>query len=418
MATASPEDGDTAWTTSSAVYLPNPAFLRTTQANHQSNGLPPHDSWTERHRRLPSPTRDTTQYEPSPSAAASVSPALVSELARSGFGMFGLLHSWKITSLEALGALGDRHFKEFSDAAQAAEIAPDAISELRALRRRLALQAMAAVDAAFTSEGGDAEERNLLTICAQVCRKLAAVTLDRDNAAKERLSAARTQLHEFTSSNMEDPVAGAQAVAGAYDEIRAALQWCSQEEEQFLRDAAVPTLSAVVLSCLCMCRTGHRDREAFAQALQVAFRRRVLGEMLESQLHSAYHNLMEDVPGAFDSPNKIRTRRATKRAKLTEVDARPVGKTIQIPVDLFVPISEDEFISKKYDQSSTASFFSKPYNKSRAQFGNKSRARGSSASAQFGKFFNVDRWYFGQPKTLHRELSTGDMWYTIQVASD
>ena len=46
------------------------------------------------------------------------------------------------------------------------------------------------------------------------------------------------------------------------------------------------------------------------------------------------------------------------------------------------------------------------------------RARGSSASAQFGKFFNVDRWYFGQPKTLHRELSTGDMWYTIQVASD
>jgi len=191
MATASPEDGDTAWTTSSAVYLPNPAFLRTTQANHQSNGLPPHDSWTERHRRLPSPTRDTTQYEPSPSAAASVSPALVSELARSGFGMFGLLHSWKITSLEALGALGDRHFKEFSDAAQAAEIAPDAISELRALRRRLALQAMAAVDAAFTSEGGDAEERNLLTICAQVCRKLAAVTLDRDNAAKERLSAAR-----------------------------------------------------------------------------------------------------------------------------------------------------------------------------------------------------------------------------------
>ena len=338
----------------------------------------------------------------------------MSEFAHYGFGMFRLLRSLKVTSLDALVVLGDRHLRQFCSTAQAAQVAPGAISELRALRRRLAQQAGSRSCVLYV-EGGDAKERDVLTICAQVSRQLAAATLDRDNAAKELLRAACTKLHDFISRNVEDTVAGAQAAAGAYDEVRAALRGCPQEQEQFVREAAVPTLDAVVLSCLCLCHSGYRDREAFPQALREAFGRRVLDENLESQLHNAYSHLMESVRVLFTGATGVNARPtfSSPRASSSTAPAtvsNAAASVVQIRVDLFVPISEDEFNSKKYDQSSTASFVSEKYDRSSTL-----PARGHP---QFGKCWVNERWYFGQPKIIHRDLSTGDMWYTIEVASD
>ena len=165
-----------------------------------------------------------------------------------------------------------------------------------------------AATTADTSQHLDLVSMSLLRIWALVNCKLAVATLDRDNAAKERLSAAYLKLHEFTSRNVEDPVAGAQAAAGAYDEVRAALRGCPKEVEELMRDAASPLRDAVVLSCLSLC--GHRERDAFAAALEDAFGRQLNDESLESQLHLSYRNLMMSVPGAFTSRSKMRTRRA------------------------------------------------------------------------------------------------------------
>ena len=287
----------------------------------------------------------------------------MSEFAHYGFGMFRLLDSLKVTSLDALVVLGDRHLRQFCSTAQAAQVAPGAISELRSLRRRLAQQ-FGSRNCVLYVAGGDAKERDVLTICAQVSRQLAAATLDRDNAAKELLRAACTKLHDFISRNVEDTVAGCQAVAAAYDEVRAALRGCPQEQEQFVREVAVPTLDAVVLSCLCLCHSGYRDREAFPQALRTAFGRRVLDENLESQLHNAYSHLMESVRVLFTGATGVNARPtfSSPRASSSTAPAtvsNAAASVVQIRVDLFVPISEDEFNSKKYDQSSTASFLAR-----------------------------------------------------------
>jgi len=263
---------------------------------------------------------DTVPIEP-----GTVSKALKYDLGRRGLEeLVGLLCFMKVRTREALAALGDRHFRQICSTAQAAQTAPGLLAELRALRRELAQKAMAAADAASTSERGDAVERALLTICARVNRKLAVEILHRDNAARGRLTEAHRKLHEFTSRNVEDPVAGAQAAAGAYDEVRAALRGCPQEEEEFVRDAAVPVRDAVVLSCLCL--SGYRDRDAFAAALQDAFGRQLDDEKLESQLHNAYSHLMESVPGAFTSRSKMRTRRARQRVvRAAEAEPEQAG---------------------------------------------------------------------------------------------
>ena len=99
------------------------------------------------------------------------------------------------------------------------------------------------------------------------------------------MTEAHRKLFEFTSTNVEDPVAGAQAAAGAYDEVRAASRSCSTLDEDFVRVAAVPVRDAVVLSCMCL--SGYRDRDAFAAALQDAFGRQLDDEDLESQLYNA-----------------------------------------------------------------------------------------------------------------------------------
>jgi len=148
---------------------------------------------------------------------------------------------------------------------------------------------------------------------------------------------------------------------------------------------------------------------------RTAFGRRVLDEKLESQLHNAYSHLMESVRVLFTGATGVNARPtfSSPRASSSTAPAtvsNAAASVVQIRVDLFVPISEDEFNSKKYDQSSTASFFSEKYDRSSTL-----PARGHP---QFGKCWVNERWYFGQPKIIHRDLSTGDMWYTIEVASD
>ena len=112
---------------------------------------------------------DTVPIEP-----GTASKALKSDLGRRGLQeLVGLLCFMKVRTQEALAALGDRHFRQICSTAQAAQTAPGLLAELRALRRELAQKALAAADAASTSERGDAVERALLTICARVNRKLA-----------------------------------------------------------------------------------------------------------------------------------------------------------------------------------------------------------------------------------------------------
>jgi len=229
---------------------------------------------------------DTVPIEP-----GTVSKALKYDLGRRGLEeLVGLLCFMKVRTREALAALGDRHFRQICSTAQAAQTAPGLLAELRALRRELAQKAMAAADAASTSERGEVVERAILTICAEKTRQLAVDILLRDNAARGRLTEAHRKLHEFTSRNVEDPVAGAQAAAGAYDEVLAALRDCPKEEKGFVRDAGVAVRDAVVLSCMCL--SGYRDRDTFVAALESSFGRQLDDEKLESQLHKAFSHLM------------------------------------------------------------------------------------------------------------------------------
>jgi len=399
---------------------------------------------------------DTVPIEP-----GTVSKALKSDLGRRGLEeLVGLLCFMKVRTREALAALGDRHFRQICSTAQAAQTAPGLLAELRALRRELAQKAMAAADAASTSERGDAVERALLTICARVNRKLAVEILHRDNAARGRLTEAHRKLHEFTSRNVEDPVAGAQAAAGAYDEVRAALRGCPQEEEEFVRDAAVPVRDAVVLSCLCL--SGYRDRDAFAAALQDAFGRQLDDEKLESQLHNAYSHLMESVPGAFTSRSKMRTRRARQRV-VRAAEAEPEQADGEAPdasakrassssapstvstaasttapavhVPPFQPAYINPVLTSGFGaEDRNGGYGSAPGDWRHADYYGYQDFRSGSAVFAHEDFAQVepnqaakdplngamirrlfgDRWYGAQVMSIHEKLSTGDWWYTVR----
>jgi len=393
---------------------------------------------------------DTVPIEP-----GTVSKALKYDLGRRGLEeLVGLLCFMKVRTREALAALGDRHFRQICSTAQAAQTAPGLLAELRALRRELAQKAMAAADAASTSERGDAVERALLTICARVNRKLAVEILRRDNAARGRLTEAHRKLHEFTSRNVEDPVAGAQAAAGAYDEVRAALRGCPEEMEEFVRDAAVPVRDAVVLSCMCL--SGYRDRDAFAAALQDAFGRQLDDEKLESQLHNAYSHLMESVPGAFTSRSKMRTRRARQRvvraaeAEPEQADGEaPDASTVSTAASttapaVHVPPFQPAYINPVLTPGFGAEDRNGGYNSSalegwsHADYNGYQYFRSGSAvfaqddfapvepnqaannplnGAMIRRFF-VDRWYGAQVVSIHEQLSTGDWLYTVRHQDD
>jgi len=399
---------------------------------------------------------DTVPMEP-----GAVSEALKTELAQKGLeGLAGLLCFMKVRTREVLITLGDRGFRQICSAAQAAQTAPWLLAELRALRRELSQKAMAAADAASTSERGEVVERAILTICARNTRKLAVEILHRDNAARGRLTEAHRKLHEFTSRNVEDPVAGAEAAAGAYDEVRAALLGCPQEEEQFVRDAAAPVRDAVVLSCLCL--SGHRDRDAFAAALQDAFGRILDDEKVESQLHNAYSHLMENVPGAFTSRSKMRTRRARQRvtratetepeqadgetpdasAKRTLSSSAPTTVSIATlttapvaHVPLFQPAYINQVLTSGFDaENRNGSYGSAPGDwRHTDYYGYQDFGSGSAVfthedfkqvepnqaakdplnGAMIRRLFG-DRWYGAQVINIHQKLSTGEWWYTVR----
>jgi len=388
-----------------------------------------------------------------PIEPGTVSKALKNDLGRRGLEeLVGLLCFMKVRTREALAALGDRHFRQICSTAQAAQTAPGLLAELRALRRELAQKAMAAADAASTSERGDAVERALLTICARVNRKLAVEILRRDNAARGRLTEAHRKLHEFTSRNVEDPVAGAQAAAGAYDVVRAALRGLPKdgEEEGLVRDAGVQVRDAVVLSCLCL--SGYRDRDAFAAALQDAFGRQLDDEKLESQLHNAYSHLMENVPGAFTSRSKMRTRRARQRvvraaeAEPEQADGEaPDASTVSTAASTTAPAvhvppfqpayinpvltpgfgaedrnggynssalegwSHADYNGYQYFRSGSAVFAREDF----AQVEPNQAAKDPLNGAMIRRFFG-DRWYGGQVMKIHEKQSTGELWYEVR----
>ena len=169
---------------------------------------------------------DTVPIEP-----GAVSKALKKDLVRKGLEeLIGLLCFMKVRTQEALAFLGDHHFRQICSTAQAAQTDPDLLDELRALRRELR-KAMEAADAASTSERGEVVEKRLLTISARNTRKLAVEILLRGNAARGRLAEAHRKLHEFTSRNVEAPVAAARASAVAYDEVLAALHGCPKRRK-------------------------------------------------------------------------------------------------------------------------------------------------------------------------------------------
>jgi len=388
---------------------------------------------------------DTVPIEP-----GTVSKALKSDLGRRGLEeLVGLLCFMKVRTREALAALGDRHFRQICSTAQAAQTAPGLLAELRALRRELAQKALAAADAASTSERGDAVERALLTIPARNGRKLAVEILHRDNAVRGRLTEAHRKLHEFTSRNVEDPIAGARAAAGAYDEVRAALRGCPKkgEEEELVRDAAAPVRDALVLSCLCL--SGHRDRDAFAAALEDAFGRQLDDEKLESQLHLSYRSLMVSVPGAFTSRSKMRTRRARQRvvraaeAEPEQADGEaPDASTVSTAASTTAPAvhvppfqpayinpvmspffrAEDcnggyapeewihaEFYGYQDFRSGSAVFAHEDF----AQVEPNQAAKDPLNGAMIRRLFG-DRWYGALVMSIHEKHSTGDWWYAVR----
>jgi len=409
---------------------------------------------------------DTVPLEP-----GTVSTALKRNLGRRGLEeLVGLLCFMKVRTQEALAALGDRHFRQICSTAQAAQTNPCLLAELRALRRELGQAALIAADAASTSERGDAVVRSILTICARKTCMLAVELLKRDNVARERLTEAHRKLHEFTSRNVEDPVAGAQAAAGAYDVVRAALRGLPKdgEEEGLVRDAGVQVRDAVVLSCLCL--SGYRDRDAFAAALQDAFGRQLDDEKLESQLHNAYSHLMENVPGAFTSRSKMRTRRARQRvvraaeAEPEQADGEaPDAPVIRVPDAPVIRASSSSALSTVSTAASTTApavhfpLFQPAYINSvlTSGFGAEDRNCGYSSapedwrhadyygyqdfrsgSAVFAheEFAPVepnqaakdslngamirrvfgDRWYDAQVMSIYLQRSTGVRWYTVR----
>jgi len=321
---------------------------------------------------------------------------------------------------------------------------------LEALRLELAQKTRAAADAASTSVDSEDVEKALLTICARVNRKLAVDVLLRNNAAKVPLTEAHRKLSEFTLTNVEDPVAGARAAAGAYDEVCLALRTCSTLEAECVRVAAVSVRDAVVLSCMCV--SGYRDRYAFAAALEDAFLRQLDDEeKLSSQLYNAFHHLMENVPGAFQGTTQKRTQmrkqqqrqrqrpgrgRAKADVEPTAVAGMSTAASITVPAVLVQSHQLAYIASRKGAVDRTGDSFFPPGDWRHAGCDGYQDFRSVSAVSSHDDFVQVeprqsaqdpligvnirrrfgDCWYGAQVMSIHQQLSTGDWCYIVRYS--
>jgi len=393
-----------------------------------------------------------------PIEPCAVSKALQYDLKEKGLEeLTGLLCFLKVTTRKTLATLGDRHFRQICSTAQAASIAPGLMVALRDHRRA----SREAADTASTAEGNEAVEKGLLAIAARATRKLAVELLSRDCPAREPMAAAYHKLHAFTSTSEEDPHAGVQAAADAYIEHRAAMLGCLPEMDEFLKDAAVPVRDALVLSCMSL--SGYRNRDDFANALEVVLGKVFDDDKVESQLHNAYSHLMEKVPGAFKSRSKMRTRRARQRvARATAVgpeqadgetpDASPtraltstapvrmpIAALTTIPeehVQQFQPAYTSQMLTPGFDtEDHDGGYGPAPGYLTQADFYNGyQHFESGSAGLPYEDFEQVepnqvtqdplndvmirrlfdDGWYGAQVIGIFRQLSTEQIWYTVR----
>ena len=391
-----------------------------------------------------------------------VSKALQNDLREKGLEeLTGLLCFLKVTTRKTLATLGDRHFQQICSTAQAASTALGLMVALRDHRRALAKKAREAADTVSTAEGNEAAEKALLAIAARATRKLAVELLSRDTPARERMAAAYHKLHAFTSTSEEDPHAGAQAAADAYNEHRAAMLGCPPEMDEFLKDAAVPVRDAVVLSCLSL--SGYRNRDDFANVLEDVFGRVIDDDKVDSQLHNTYSHLMGKLPGAFASRSKMRPRRARQRVvRATGVgpeqadgeapDASPTRTltstaSVRMPIAALTTIPEEhvqQFQPAYTSQMLTPGFDTEDHDGghcpapgylTQADFYNGyQHFESGSAGLPYEDFEQVepnqatqdplndamirrlfdDGWYCAQVIGIFRQLSTGQMWYTVR----
>ena len=396
-----------------------------------------------------------------PIEPGAVSKALQNDLREKGLEeLTGLLCFLKVTTRKTLATLGDRHFQQICSTAQAASTAPGLMVALRDHRRALAKKAREAADTASTAEGNEAVEKGLLAIAARATRKLAVELLSRDCPAREPMAAAYHKLHAFTSTSEEDLHAGAQAAADAYIEHRAAMLGCPPEMDEFLKDAAVPVRDAVVLSCLSL--SGYRNRDDFATALEDVFGRVIDDDKVDSQLHNTYSHLMGNVPGAFTSRSKMRTRRARHRVvRATEVepeqadgevpDASPTRTLtstapVRMPIAALTTIPEEhvqQFQSAYTSQMLTPGFDTEDHDGgygpapgylTQADYYGYQHFESGSAGFPYEDYEQVepnqaikdplngakirrlfdDGWYGGQVISIFRQLSTEQSWYTVR----
>ena len=384
-----------------------------------------------------------------PIEPGAVSKALQNDLREKGLEeLTGLLCFLKVTTRKTLATLGDRHFRQICSTAQAASIAPGLMVALRDHRRA----SREAADAASTAEGNEAVEKGLLAIAARATRKLAVELLSRDCPAREPMAAAYHKLHAFTSTSEEDPHAGVQAAADAYIEHRAAMLGCLPEMDEFLKDAAVPVRDALVLSCMSL--SGYRNRDDFATALEDVFGRVIDDDKVDSQLHNTYSHLMGNVPGAFTSRSKMRTRRARHRVvRAQEAEPEPEQADGEAPdastvstaasttapavhVPPFQPAyinpvltpgfgaedrnggynssalegwSHADYNGYQYFRSGSAVFAREDF----AQVEPNQAAKDPLNGAMIRRLFG-DRWYGALVMSIHEKHSTGDWWYAVR----
>ena len=141
-------------------------------------------------------------------------------------------------------------------------------------------------------------ERALLTVAAQSALRAARLSVD---AIQEATGGAQAALDRAEATCDARKVA--EALANVHDSI-ATIPHASVARID-VRDA---------LALWCLSRVGHRNREAFEQSVEEAFRR-PLTETLLAPLHKAYWHRLDLVPGRFPSNTVTKHRRHSRRRR-------------------------------------------------------------------------------------------------------
>ena len=141
-------------------------------------------------------------------------------------------------------------------------------------------------------------ERALLTVAAQSALRAARLSVDAIQAATGGAQAALDRAEATCDARTV-----AEALANVHDSI-APIPHASVARID-VRDA---------LTLWCLSRVGHRNREAFEQSVEEAFRR-PLTETLLASLHKAYWHRLNLVPGRFPSNNVLQHRRGGRRRR-------------------------------------------------------------------------------------------------------